>query len=61
VRDQQGNLSWIDAKQLMTKNTLLIVSPLVEIKQTPESGGVVVAKVEKDVVVDLLEPAKNGW
>ncbi len=61
VRDQQGSLSWIDAKQLVTKNTLLIVSPLVEIKQTPEAGGLVVAKVEKDVVVDLLEPAKNGW
>ena len=61
VRDQQGSLSWIDAKQLITKNTLLIVSPLVEIKQTPEAGGLVVAKVEKDVVVDLLEPAKNGW
>jgi SH3-like domain-containing protein len=60
VRDQQGGLSWIDAKQLSTQRTLLISSP-VEIKKTPELGGVVVARVEKDVVVDLLEPAKNGW
>jgi len=58
--DQQGGLSWIDAKQLSTQRTLLISSP-VEIKKTPELGGVVVARVEKDVVVDLLEPAKNGW
>lgn len=60
VRDQQGGLSWIDAKQLSTKRTLLIISP-VEIKQTPDTAGAVVARVEKDVVVDLLEPAKNGW
>jgi len=60
VRDQQGGLSWIDAKQLSIQRTLLISSP-VEIKKTPELGGVVVARVEKDVVVDLLEPAKNGW
>ena len=60
VRDQQGGLSWIDAKQLSTQRTLLISSP-VEIKKTPELGGVVVARVEKDVVVDLLEPTKNGW
>lgn len=60
VRDQQGGLSWIDAKQLSPKRTLLIISP-VEIKQTPEAGGATLARVEKDVVVDLLEPAKNGW
>ena len=60
VRDQQGGLSWIDAKQLSTKRTLLIISP-VEIKQTPEASGTTIARVEKDVVVDLLEPAKSGW
>lgn len=60
VRDQQGGLSWIDAKQLSTKQNLLILSP-VEIKQAPEASGALVARVEKDVVVDLLEPAKNGW
>lgn len=60
VRDQQGGLSWIDAKQLSTKRTLLIISP-VEIKQTPEANGALVALVEKDVVVDFIELAKNGW
>lgn len=60
VRDQQGGLSWIEAKQLSTKRTLLMLSS-VEIKQTPESSGVSLARVEKDVVVELLEPAKNGW
>lgn len=61
VRDNQGGLSWIDAKQLSTKRTLLITASSVEIKLTPESSGVVVGRLEKDVVVDLIEPAKVGW
>ena len=61
VRDNQGGLSWIDAKQLSSKRTVLVTAPNVEIKQTPDNAGVVVGRVEKDVVLDLIEPAKNGW
>ena len=60
VRDQQGGLSWIDAKQLSTKRTLLIISPA-EIKQTPEASGILLGRLEKDVIVDFIEPAKTGW
>ena len=61
VRDQQGGLSWIDAKQLSTKRFLLIIPQVAEIKQTPDSGGVVIGRVEKDVVLELFEAPKNGW
>ena len=60
VRDQQGGLSWIDAKQLSTKRSLLMIAPA-EVKQTPEGTGVVIARIEKDVVLDFIEPAKSGW
>jgi SH3-like domain-containing protein len=60
VRDQQGGLSWIDAKQLSAKRTLLLVAPT-EIKPSPEMGVASIGRLEKDVVVDFIEPAKNGW
>ncbi len=60
VRDQQGGLSWIDAKQLSPKRTLLTIAPA-DMKQTPEAGVASICRIEKDVVVELLEPAKNGW
>jgi SH3-like domain-containing protein len=60
VRDQQGGLSWIDAKQLSPKRTLLMIASA-DIKQTAEAGASSIGRLEKDVVVDLLEPAKNGW
>jgi len=60
VRDQQGGLSWIDAKQLSPKRTLLVVV-LADIKPSPDMGVASIGRLEKDVVIDLLEPAKNGW
>lgn len=61
VRDKQGALSWIEAKQLSGNRTLLIAVNGAEVKQTPEITGVLVGRLEKDVVVDFVEPAKAGW
>ena len=61
VRDKQGALSWIEAKQLSNNRTLLIAVNGAEVKQTPEITGVLVGRLEKDVVVDFVEPAKAGW
>ena len=61
VRDNQGSLNWIDAKQLSPKRTLLVTASNVEIKQSPEAGSEMVGRLEKDVVVDFVELAKTGW
>ena len=61
VRDSQGSLSWIEAKQLSAKRTVLVTAATAEVRQTPENSGVALGHLEKDVVLDLLEPAKNGW
>ena len=61
VRDSQGSLSWIDAKQLSAKRTVLVTAATAEVRQTPENSGVALGHLEKDVVLDLLEPAKSGW
>lgn len=61
VRDKQGVLSWIEVKQLSSNRTLLIAVNGAEVKQTPEITGVLVGRLEKDVVVDFVEPAKAGW
>ena len=60
VRDQKGGLSWIDAKQLSPNRTLLVVV-LADIMPSPDMGVASIGRLEKDVVIDLLEPAKNGW
>lgn len=60
VRDKQGALTWIEAKHLATQRTLLITAN-VEVKQAPEATATLVGRMEKDVVVDFIEPAQKGW
>ena len=61
IRDSQGSLSWIEAKQLATKRTVLVTQPQVEMRQAADPASAVVAHLEKDVVVDLIEAPGNGW
>ena len=61
VRDNQGGLSWIDAKQLTNARTLLVVQAQSELRQSADASSTLLGRLEKDVVLDYLEPAKNGW
>lgn len=61
VRDNHGSLSWIEAKQLATKRTVLVTQPQVEMRQAADGASPLLGRLEKDVVVELVEPAVNGW
>jgi SH3-like domain-containing protein len=61
IRDNHGSLSWIEAKQLATKRTVLVTQPQVELRQAADATSPLLGRLEKDVVVELVEPATNGW
>jgi SH3-like domain-containing protein len=61
VRDQHGGLSWVEAKQLAAKRTLLVTLNQAEIRESADAASTVVCRLEKDVVLELLETATNGW
>ncbi len=61
VRDQLGGLNWVENKNITTKPTVLITGEQAEIKQTADINSTLVFTAQKDVVLDVLEPAKNGW
>ena len=56
VRDIRGSLSWIEAKQLVAKRTVLVTFNRAEIRQAADASSPLLGRVEKDVVLDLLEP-----
>jgi SH3-like domain-containing protein len=60
VRDNHGSLSWIEASQLSPKRTVLVTTDS-DLRQQANEGSTLVSRVEKDVVLDLLEPAVSGW
>lgn len=62
VRDAQGSISWVEAKQLSNKATVLVTVNRAEIRQGPDSSSSLVANVEKDVVLEVVEAKlNNGW
>ena len=61
VRDAEGSLAWIEARNLTEKRTLVVTAPKAEIRQADKPDAAVVAELEKWVAVDFVEPASPGW
>ncbi|MEO6118433.1 MAG: SH3 domain-containing protein [Methylotenera sp.] len=62
VRDAQGTISWIEAKQLSTKRTVLVNVNKAELRQSADTSSVLVATLEKDVALEVIDMnLNNGW
>lgn len=61
VRDVRGELAWIEAARLAARRTLLVTVPQAEVREAADAGARIVFRVEKDVVLDWVEPAQAGW
>jgi SH3-like domain-containing protein len=57
VRDNKGSLSWVEAKQLASKRTLLLTANTVELHEKADASSPLLSRIDKDVVVDLVETA----
>ncbi len=61
VRDAQGALNWVEAKQLSNKHTVLVTNNA-EIRQATDATSPLIATVEKDVVLEVADvKLNNGW
>jgi SH3-like domain-containing protein len=62
VRDAQGSINWVEAKQLSTKRSVMVIKNLTEMRAQPDAGANLVATLEKEVVLELVEAkSNNGW
>ncbi|MES2013281.1 MAG: SH3 domain-containing protein [Pseudomonadota bacterium] len=62
VRDAQGSINWVEAKQLSTKHTVLVSTKNAEIRQAADAASSLVATLEKDVALEVLDvKLNNGW
>jgi SH3-like domain-containing protein len=62
VRDAQGTLNWVEAKQLSNKRTVMVTAAKAEIRQSADASSNLVATVEKDVVLEIADTKlSNGW
>lgn len=61
VRDAEGTLAWIEARNLGERRTLIVTAPRAEIRESDKAEAPVVAILDKWVIVDFVEAASPGW
>lgn len=61
VRDNQGTLAWVDAKQLDSKRTVQVRVDRAQIMAQPNDKAPLVFEAGRNVVLDLLEVTGDGW
>lgn len=61
VRDAEGTMAWIEARNVGERRTLVVTAPRAEIRQSDKPDSPVVGELDKWVLVDFLEPAAPGW
>ena len=60
VRDVAGDLAWIDASVLTSKRNVIVTSANIKLHTTAEENAVVVATIDKGVLLELLAPPAAG-
>ena len=60
VRDKTGELAWIESRQLVSKRTVLAIDHI-DVHEAADATASVTFRVDKDVALELVEPAGNGW
>ncbi|MCP2007808.1 SH3-like domain-containing protein [Duganella sp. HSC-15S17] len=61
VRDVNGELAWTEAKGLVGKRNVIIRTPNLKIRSTPDDGAAPVFTADKGVLLEVTESATGGW
>jgi SH3-like domain-containing protein len=61
VRDASGDLSWVEAKTLTPRRTLVVKVATARIRTAAEESAPLAFTADKGVLLDLVEPAGSGW
>lgn len=61
VRDMQGSLAWIEKKNLSDRRTVLVRAERGQVRAQADEKSALVFEAERDVVLEVLEPAAHGW
>jgi SH3-like domain-containing protein len=61
VRDASGELTWIESKYLADKRTVLVKTPLAQVREAASDGAPVVFEAQQDVLLELLGTASGDW
>ena len=61
VRDQAGDLAWVEKKALSEKRTVIATAAVADVRRAASEQAAVVFQVQQGVALDLAEVLANGW
>lgn len=61
VRDMNGDLSWVEAKDLIPRRNLIVKTATARIRIAPEESASMVFSADKNVLLEMAEPAIGAW
>ena len=61
VRDQAGDLVWVEKKTLSEKRTVIVTVPVADIKQAANDQAPLVFQAQQGVALDVAELPAGGW
>lgn len=61
VRDAKGGLAWVEKRLVSDKRNVIVRADRAEVRSEAEEKAPLVFEAEKDVLLELLEPAPAGW
>ncbi|HEY6241818.1 MAG TPA: SH3 domain-containing protein [Burkholderiales bacterium] len=61
VRDQAGDLVWVERKTLSEKRTVIVTAGIAEVRQAASDQSAVVFQAQQGVALDVAEPPTGGW
>lgn len=61
VRDVSGEMTWIESKLLSDKRTIMVRTPLAQVREAADDNAPVAFQAQQNVLLELLEVASGGW
>jgi SH3-like domain-containing protein len=61
VRDQAGDLAWVEKKALSDKRTVIVTAAVADARQAASDAAALVFQAQQGVALDVAEPPAGGW
>lgn len=61
VRDMNGDLSWVETKELVSRRTLVVRVANAKIRASADEASALVFSADKHVLLEMAEPVLAGW
>ena len=61
VRDQAGDLTWVEKKALSDRRTVVVTAAYADVRQARNDQAALVFQAQQGVALDVVEPSSGSW